>query len=62
MDGSWLYPPLEFVMQAAGLETMETYIFRHQNKVTHYIETRPIIDICMEAEWRPVTRVLRLWW
>ena len=31
--GIWEYPPLEGALQATGLETMETYISRHQNTV-----------------------------
>ena len=31
---------------------METYIYRIQNMVSQVIETRPILDLCLEAEWR----------
>ena len=41
----WDYPPLEEAMRAAGLEEMETYISRCQNKVSQYISTWPIIDL-----------------
>ena len=41
---------------------METYISRRENAVTKYIETRPSIDLCLEAERRPGLRVPKRWW
>ena len=40
-------------MQEAGLETIETYIFLHQNKISQYIETHHILELCPAAEWHP---------
>ena len=40
-------------MREVGSYEMETYISRIQNKVTQYIVTQPILDLCLEAEWRP---------
>ena len=61
-NGSWTYTLLEGALKAAGLETMETYIYRHQNTVAQYIPARPILDLCLEAERRPGLWVLRQWW
>ena len=40
-------------MRDAGLEELETYIVSSQNTVLHYILTRPIMDLCLEAEKCP---------
>ena len=44
------------------LEEMETYISRCQNTVSQYISTRPILDLCLEADQRLVSRVTKKWW
>ena len=41
---------------------METYVSSHQNIVSQYIATRPIIDICLAAKRRPGPRVAMRWW
>ena len=41
---------------------MDTYVDRHQNTFTQYIATRPIIDLCLEAEQLTGTRVSKRWW
>ena len=37
-------------MAEAGMQEVETYISRHQNTVTQFIATRPIMDLCLVAE------------
>ena len=61
-DGRWEYPPLEEAMREAGLEEVTEYITWRQNKVTCYIATRTIMDLCEEAVKRPGTRVSKRWW
>ena len=41
---------------------MGTYISRRQNIVAQYIATRPIFDMCLEAEKRIGSRVSMRWW
>ena len=41
---------------------METYIFRFQNTVAHFIANRTIVDMCLAAERRPGSRVAKRWW
>ena len=41
---------------------METYISRRQKKVAHFIVTRPILDLFLEVESRPVVRVAKRCW
>ena len=58
----WVYPPLAEAMSKAGLQEIETYFSRHQNTVSQYIATRPIMDMCLVAEQRLGTRVPKRWW
>ena len=37
-------------MAEAGLQEVETYVYRRQNTVTQFIATRTIKDICLAAE------------
>ena len=48
-DLSWDYTSAEAVREEAGLEPMETYIWRRQNTDAQYIVTRPIMDLCEVA-------------
>ena len=60
-DGSWRYPPLDEAMSEARLREVETYVSRHHNPVTQYIVTCPIMELCLEMEWRPGARVSNRW-
>ena len=55
-------PPLGEAMREAGLEEVETYITQRQNTAAQYIATRPILDLCEEAERRPGAGVSKRWW
>ena len=61
-DGSWSYPPLEEVMGEAGFKGIGKSITRRQNKVTQYIATRQILDLCERYTRKPGVRVSRRWW
>ena len=61
VDGSWDYPPLETLMQEAGFEDMVEYVLKRKNKVSQYIATRPILDLCEETVRMPVTWVEKSW-
>ena len=58
----WNYPPLEEATQEAGIEDMEVYTRRPHNTMTKHIPTRPIMDLCLEAERQPRVRVTKQWW
>ena len=61
-DGRWEYPPLEGALREAGMVGIRTSITRRQNTVAQYIATRPILDLCERATWRPVAHESRRWW
>ena len=46
----------------SGLEGIGKYITRRQNKVTHYIATLPILELCEQSTWRPEAMVSWRWW
>ena len=55
--GELLYTLLTEAMTEARLKEVETYISCLQNKVAHFIATRPIMDLCLAAERRLGSRV-----
>ena len=57
-----VYPPLEAVMAETGLQEVDNYVSRRQNKVIQFIVTRLIMDLCLVAEWRPGPQLYRRWW
>ena len=44
------------------LEDTRVYISRRQNTISQCIATRPIMDLCLEAERTPGMRLSRKWW
>ena len=61
-NGSWDYSPLAEALGEAGLQGIDKLVTRRQHTVTHYIATRPILDLCERATWRPGLRMSRRWW
>ena len=57
LDGTWVYTPIQEALAMVGLDEIRAYIARRQNKVSQYIATRTIIDLCMVAEGRVVMRL-----
>ena len=60
--GWWGYLPLEETIAAEGLEVVDMYVIFHQNTIAQYIETRPILELCLEAESNPGEWVAHRWW
>ena len=44
------------------MQELETYISRRKNTVENFIGVRTIMDLGLEAERRPGSRVSRRWW
>ena len=61
-DGTWVYTPIGAELAMLGLEEIGVYIARHQNTVTQYIPTCPIMDLCLAAERRPGMQLSWRWW
>ena len=49
-SGQKKYLHLEAAMAEEGLEEVETYVLFHQNTIAQHIATRPILELCLEAE------------
>ena len=49
-------------MAEVELQEVETYVSRRQITVAQYIETRPIMELCLVAKQRPGPRVEIRWW
>ena len=60
--GGWVYLPLEEEMSEAGLNEVETYVYRRQNTFARFIETSPIMELCLAAARRTGSRVANRWW
>ena len=54
-------PPLEAAMEELGLQEVQTYVYRHQNTVSQFITTRPIMGLCLAEERRPGPWVSNRW-
>ena len=48
-------------MDEAVLQEMDTHISRHQNTVTQFIATSPIINLCLAAYQRSGSRISQRW-
>ena len=49
VDWRWRYTPLVEAMEEAGLQEVDTYLSRHQNKFSQLIAARPIMDLRLVA-------------
>ena len=49
-------------MREAGMEEMDTYIYRRQNTADQYIVTWTILDLFLEVGKHPGERVVKWWW
>ena len=50
LDGMWLYLLMEEAMAEAGLQEVEFYVSHHHNKVTQYMATTPIMNLCLAED------------
>ena len=48
--GRWEYPPMDKAMAAVGLDEVDAYVLCYHNTITHYIATRPILELCLAEE------------
>ena len=58
----WVYPPIEEALAATRLATIESSVTARQNLLVDRIATRPILELCKEAERLPGATRRRFWW
>ena len=61
-DGTWVYPTIGTALSTVGLDENGVHIARRQNMAAQYIATHPTMDLCLEAEQKPVLQLSRRWW
>ena len=61
-DGTWVYPCIGAALSMNGLDDIGVYIARHQNTVSQYIATCPIMDLYLVENRNPGMRLSRRWW
>ena len=52
-DVTWVCPLIGTALIMVVLQDIGVYISHHQNTVTQYIVTRPIMDLCLTTEKNP---------
>ena len=55
-------PFLREAMREVVLQEVDTYLTHRQNTARKYIAMQTIMDLCEQAEQRPVSRVSKCWW
>jgi hypothetical protein len=58
----WIYPPIEEALEEVGLYSVSHCIGKRQNTVADYVATRPIFDLCRQAEISTGSKSSRRWW
>ena len=49
VDGSWMYPRSEEVLEAVGMKSIAHYVDVQRQTVANFIVNRPIHELCMGA-------------
>ncbi len=60
-DGTWTYPASEDVRAEVGLHTIEHYVWVRRITIAQHIATRPIFELCREAERKRGTQPRQYW-
>ena len=55
-------PPIVESLREVGLDGLEVYIRLIHNTVAQFITDRPIMDLFLEVERCPGSRVKKWWW
>ena len=60
--GEWEHPPLQPALEQAGLFPMREYVRRRQARIAEHIATRPIYDLCAQAQALSGSSRFLRWW
>ena len=62
VGGSWKFPKTKTVLTAAGLHTIKHYVQVRRARILRWVEDRPILKLCREAERRRGITPRLYWW
>ena len=62
VGGSWKFPKTKTVLAAAGLHTIKHFVQVRRARILRWVENRPILKLCREAEMRHGTTPRLYWW
>ena len=62
VGGEWGYPQVVVALEDTGLNPTMEYIRRWKATIEEKVACRPIYELCVEAEWRPGTSWMMIWW
>ena len=62
VGGSWKFPKTKSVLAAAGLHTIKRYVQVRRARIMRWVDDRPILKLCREAERRRGTTPHLYWW
>ena len=62
IDGLWVYPPSDEVLEEVGLHPIVHYIEVRRQTVASFIVHRPIFDFCTDGERRRGASPRQFWW
>jgi len=61
-EDRWVYPPIDGVLEEAGLFSIEHYINVRRNTLIQSIATRPILELCRATAPLSGSSQRRMWW
>ena len=61
-DGKWTYTSVATAGKEAGFQTMDKYIWQHNNTVTQNISTQSLLDLCEGLERALGEQTGMCWW
>jgi hypothetical protein len=62
LKNEWVYSRLEDVLKECGMKTMAEYVQIHQQTITVYIATQPILQECRQGKQQRGAVLHCLWW
>ena len=62
VGGAWKFPKSKTVLAADGLHTIKYYVQVCRARILRWVEDKPILKLCREAERRRGTTPRLYWW
>ena len=62
VGGAWKFPKTKTVLAAAGFHTIKHYVQVRRARILRWVEDRPILKLCREADRRHGIMLRLYWW